>query len=209
MTRILIAILLLTFCVAIADASVVPISPPLDLRTGATESPDKNNLSIFLIQERQVTLPDDLLVDGLVDTIMGPGGVLPAGTVVQSWLFHFDKPGADDTNRTASGVYNFKAPIVGVLFTEDGLDDTDQLFGNPGTIYPTGVYYRDSDDSSDPPDMWSIVNPKVIHFDALQNDGVGIDQVRVLTSSVPEPSTLVIWCIIGVVALLGIALCRK
>ena len=73
---------------------------------------------------------------------------------------------------------SFGLPILGLIFSEAGLDGTDALLGNPGTIYPTGVYYRDSNDSEDPADMWSLLNPTTLSIEGLQNQGIGLDQLR-------------------------------
>ena len=140
-------------------------------------------------------LANDLLVDGTPANPMGPGGIISSGTEIQSWFLHFDMFGSAQVNATANGVYDFGLPILGLIFSEAGLDGTDALLGNPGTIYPTGVYYRDSNDSEDPVDMWSLLNPTTLSIEGLQNQGIGLDQLRVITATVPnpEPASIVVW----------------
>jgi hypothetical protein len=182
-----------------ADAAIELHSSVPDLRTGQLERQDD---PIFLIQEQTLTLARDLIVDGTPSSPMGKsaGGTIAAGTQVTSWLLHFDMFGAAQVNMTASGAYDFGATILGLIFTATRLDSTDSLLGNPGTVYAHGKGYRGSNDSSTPTDVWTHPNVTTIDIAGLQNQGVGLDEIRVITAEKfvhnPEPKGAAIWVLL-------------
>ena len=206
---VLASIVLAPLWMSSTQGSVVVTTSNQDLRTGGLESTIVVDATqgildpIYLIREQQVLLGSDLAVDGTPSDPMGLGGVIAAGTAVQSWILHFDMMGQEQVNYTATGTYDFGRRILGLLFTEDGLDNTDALLGNAETIYPTGVPYRDSADSQGLLDEWSMPNSTTLDIVALQNQGVGLDQIRVITEvgsppppHCPEPGSVAIWTVL-------------
>jgi hypothetical protein len=145
-------------------------------------------------------LAADLHVDGTPDDPMGTGsgGMLAAGMEVQSWLLHSDKIGSSQDRIDISGTYDFGAPIVGLVFTQQTLDATDVVLGDPSIEYPTGAFlaangrfYRGTgpaDTQAFIADVWDLVSPTTLHLN-MQTNSVGIDQMRVITAmAIPEPS---------------------
>jgi len=107
-----------------------------------------------------------------------------------SHFLHFEPvPGAIG----AAGTVTFSGPIIGVIFVNSTLDNTDPVFGAGGTTYPT--FYPQRGLSAFPASTFSInANTLTFNFQATVPTAF-VDQVRVLTHPVPGP---------GVLALLGL-----
>jgi len=65
-----------------------------------------------------------------------PPGTIPEGSVVDSWIFHFDPIGDPIPGVSMSGAIQFSEDILGVILSSEKLDTSDLLFGNPLTAYP-------------------------------------------------------------------------
>jgi prepilin-type N-terminal cleavage/methylation domain-containing protein/prepilin-type processing-associated H-X9-DG protein len=95
--------------------------------------------SVQVFPEKQgFTLPSAVSVDitkpGAVSSTGGLSkGSIPAGTVVDCYLMHYEPPNSQGT------VYNVKMPfaakILGVIVNTTGLRQTDPVFGVSGTAY--------------------------------------------------------------------------
>jgi hypothetical protein len=133
--------------------------------------------------------------------------VIPAGTAYESYLFHFDP--IDVAIPTAANFYplssiTFSNKIIGVqLFSSAAtalqkpaatpyvgkLESGDALpvfFGGPiPPYYPGGLSTRGLEEDA----MAIVAGGFGINL-AGEADGVQIDQVRIFTESIPEPSTL-------------------
>jgi hypothetical protein len=132
-----------------------------------------------------------------VDMINNPGtstSPIP-GTVgggpMDSHFIHFQGvPGVIGVTGTVS----FSAPIAAVIFTNTNLDASDAPAGAPATIYPTLYPFRGL--STLPPSIFSISgNTLSFNFQTIVPSNF-IDQVRVITHSMPAP---------GSAAMLGLA----
>jgi len=128
-----------------------------------------------------------------VDMVNNPGtsaGAI-AGTLAGNYDSHFihleDYSGAGPF----TGSVTFSGTIVGVIFVNTTLDNTDVQFGSGGTIYPTGYPFRGLSTQS----SFSIVGNQ-INFSLFALSPVAeVVQIRVLTKPVPAP---------GAFALLGL-----
>jgi len=139
---------------------------PASVVAGAHESSDE----IYVFEEKQnVFLFSDLLTDD--------SETIPAGTLVNSHLVHFDPVGSPSTMVSVSGTVNFDGEILGLFTTNAGLDDTDATFGLTGTQYPTGSN-RKLETGGEAPDS-ATVDGSNLAVDLHAN--TGIDQVRVIT----------------------------
>lgn len=171
----------------LAQAAIVPISPPVSVLPGALE----NGGNIHLFQEQaDVTLTSALQVDVSAIGLYFPGSalspsVIPAGTRVASYMLHSDPRGIFPTQYT--GYWVAPRKIIGIILSDSRLDASDAILGNPGTLYPTGVAHRGLDFSLP-------IFPDLLFFDGSQllatvfRTGTVVDQIRVITL-VPEPST--------------------
>jgi hypothetical protein len=131
----------------------------------------------------------------LADMVNNPGssnsptpGVL-AG-VYNSHFLHFEQVlGA----VPVTGTITFNAPIVGVIFRNTNLDNSDGPAGAPGTTYPTGFPFRGLVNA---PVSFVTISGNVLTFDLSTAVSVqAVDQVRIITQT-PAP---------GSAALLGLA----
>ncbi len=132
---------------------------------GDEDLTDPDHVHVFL--ERVVTLTQDLTPD--------TGEVVPAGSTIRSYFFHYDPPGT--TGGTLNpGFVRFDGPILGVLNRTDSLNATDALLGSPETDY-SGTVAR----------VWAV--PDLDFFEISDDQGRidfsaiatgGQDQMRVL-----------------------------
>lgn len=192
-------------------------TPPGSVVAGDLE--DDDLVRIFLEQE-SLLLGTDVPVDiSLPGTYDSPGDafltstVVPAGTIVNSYLIHFDQITAVFPDAgTISGSVTFDEIILGLIVlpghgdTVLTLDLTDPILGAAGTIYPVGP----AGDSrgleevgvGDPPAADVVILSADLHtvsFDFMTFEAT--DQIRVLTL-VPEPSALALLALgLGGVAL--------
>ncbi len=120
-----------------ASGAVDTIPAPPSIAPDALE----DSTVAYLFRERLDTaLASDLAVDNVATGIFagdaGTPGSVPAGTVVTSYMLHSDRV-AGATNTTYSGMVTFDTPILGLIFTDAALDNSDALLGSPTTTYPT------------------------------------------------------------------------
>lgn len=167
-------------------------TPPAAVYRNALESDSR----IVLFRERgSFLLTADLVVDeigtGAVDqdTDLTPG-LLPGGTLVDSYLFHQD--GTTENTLDRSGSATFSKPIIGVIVRQESGDETlsasDPILGHPGTIYPGEL----GDTHQNPHrgrglefgnlDMIAV-SPDRLTLTLTLRTGTYVDQVRVVTAS--------------------------
>jgi len=186
-------------------------STPTDVSGDQTQSID--GIEVFV--ERTLRLTSDLAVDRLTPagTTIGPnaasdGSVIPEGALVTSHFVHFD-PNATSGGVTAQGTFTFDDPIAGVIFTVGELDATDDLLGLDSVFYPsdggTTAYRGALGEAND----LMVISPDGRTMDLTLFVGTGqtgaVDQFRVLTMAVPEPSSLllsIVAVVLGAVVLL-------
>jgi len=183
------------------SGDVAAISAPPSVIPGNLES----STSAWFFFERQETM---LVSDLWVDDLLGSGveGVIEGGTLVNSYLLHFDAPGDSNDNADVAGVtggIQFDLPILGVIWSgiacghcpssPEYLDPSDILLGNSVTAYPTGGVGRgfEIDDfyqQNGTQDSY-VISPDRMAIDvsvvALPKNA---DQIRIITAaSLPEP----------------------
>ncbi|MFN0242172.1 MAG: hypothetical protein ACKVWV_04700 [Planctomycetota bacterium] len=168
-------------------------TPPPAVYRNAFESDTR----IVLFRERgSFVLTADLVVDvlatGVVDqnTDLTPG-LLPGGTLVESYLFHQDGKTASELDR--SGSATFSKPIIGVIVRQDNPDHrtlsaSDPILGHPGTIYP-----GEMGDTLDNPHRGRglefgnldriAVSPDRLTLTLTLRTGTYMDHVRVITAA--------------------------
>ncbi len=185
-----------------STTGAVVVSPaPSDLREGATES----NTAILAIHELQ----DVLLSQSLPLNITIPGtspfggsanlspGSLPAGSRVSSYLIHFDS--LTNNSVAASGSITFDSAILGIVALSDTLHATNGLVGLPGVMYPQGdlrgfeLVQQPGGSGGGLDSLTLSADRRTVSFD-LQNVEA-VDQMRLITAIVPEPSTLALFAV--------------
>lgn len=144
------------------------IAPPPFVGGNDLGSPD-----LFAWNEKQnVTLGAALATD--------LGGVIAAGTRVASHGVAFDP---DAPRLTVSAEVEFSRPILGILWSTGKLTATDALLGAVGTAYNSpgarGLEIADRAGTS------FVGKTLFLNWEALSPG----DNIRVITSVVPEPAT--------------------
>lgn len=128
-----------------------------------------------------------------VDESQNPGsnsGAIPAilNGPYDSHFLHFEPlPGAIG----ASGTVTFSGPIVGVMFINTSLDNSDVMCGSNTTVYPTSYPFRGLNSASTISYTGNVLTFN-LWVAVPTND---LAQVRVITHPVPTP---------GAAALLGL-----
>jgi len=182
------------------DVALTPV--PLSLASRAFENDD----SIALVEEKiGFSLPGNLSIDvdgtpGTYDELADlTGGSLSAGTVVNSYILHFDPVGFASPAISRSGSVTFlQGSIIALFLTSRSLATSD-ILGATGTTYggssrgfelPAGSVVSDQVTIS--PDRRTVT----VNFAATSQ----YDELRVLTN-IPEPSSVVlaslltVWCL--------------
>jgi hypothetical protein len=158
------------------SGAVVQIAPPASVKDGALQS----DTQIRGFEEQQcVTLTSDLQLDF---SAAGGSGLIPAGTVVSSYLLHFDPTGGPSV--TLTGSFNTDEVIIGVLTKALSLDATDAAVGAPGTAYPAGDAARGLDGGDS-----VTVSGDQLTATTTVTDRFHFDQIRVIGHCPPPPPT--------------------
>ena len=174
----------------IASSTGITLStePPADLTIGSVQ----NNTPTLYLDRQHATLSEMLTMDsnGEIGTYNYTGNAeLDAGTVVNSYLIHFD-PNTDLIEVNIQ--ITFDDVILGVIGETTLLEASDTLsFADP-------AFETDELRGIDPADSWTISNDGYT-IDLFLRAGLnGQDEVRILTrssldglSNVPEPGSLV------------------
>ena len=122
-------------------------------------------------------------------------GYLGPGTY-NSYMIHGDK---DGPNQTFVGSVTFDQDILGVIYKQTELCDTDATFGSPGTAYSVCGSGRIFE--LDGPNNWFTLSPdaKTLSFSMVVQHNM--DEIRIITSVVPIPAA--VWLFGSALALLG------
>jgi len=192
------AFLSLTLSLAMSAApttsgNVTILTSPQNLTSGSLTS----NTNTFLIQERlNYVLPSsvtlDTLTNGITYTTFWPGtsSTLPAGTLVDVWLFHVQRSGLSLGNLTSS--IDFGSQILGYAGRSVCVGggtcpaDTD-VHGGPGNTYAAsalrGLELLVSNDT-----ITQNSNTSVTIL--ARTNSLLLDEVRIFVVSTPEPGTM-------------------
>ena len=175
-----------------ARAGIVSLGvPPASVLKGALSS----NTDIYTFAEQQdILLGAPVAVDITAAGLYAPfiplsPGVIPQGTLVRSYLFHADSPSL--ATQFTNGSIAFSKPILGVIVSDAGLDATDALLGLGSVQYPTGYAFRGLEFSPLAlltPDL-AFISGNMLNLSLLLNTSTRVDQLRVITAGVPEPTT--------------------
>ena len=128
--------------IASVSGSVVQTAAPANTKNGVFVS----DVSIFAYNERQGSRSlhrsrSTRRHREITRTVNSwRGGSIPAGAIVDSHVVH-----ADHTKTNSllySGTVTFQTDILGIIFADTKLMDTDAVLGSPTTIYPGNLFGR-------------------------------------------------------------------
>lgn len=183
-------------------------TPPASVVAGQLES---NTLIRGFLESQGNLSPTsvNVLATGAAMTINGPEDLV-GGTVngpFDTWFFHVDPVGSSTSPLYRyNGVYTFDTQILGLIVTAASLNSTDSSLGSGVTSYPVsdglrGLEWNGQDE------LTISSDGKTLSF-AL-GAANGIDHVRVLTAAVPEPASVAVWSLLGVLGLVTVRLRRN
>jgi hypothetical protein len=173
--------------------NVEPIAPPASVVLGALES----NSFVRLFTERTAVLLNqnvsvDITQPGIVgNTTELTPGIIAANQLVDSYLLHADPVSFGSPSVTYQGSVTFDRPILGLLVQASRLTPTDGVLGSLSTIY-TPTVNRGFEWPSSAPGVGDMVQllPDFRTITFVLKSTSQYDQIRVITASVPEPSSL-------------------
>lgn len=179
---------------AVSGAMTV-LTPPVSVAgEGITES----SATIFVIDEGISIVPPG--PPALFVNAFGPGPhgesfppslVMPPGAVFHSYLVHFD-PAGGIVSLTGSITFDPGETIFGIQTHAPLLYTTDGPFGNPSVAYPGAfIATRAFDTLPAPADLVTIAGDLNSATFSLTAE-LGMDQARIFTVPVPEPSSAVL-----------------
>ena len=135
----LIAVAVLAFPSSAARAGIIEVGgsvaiaePPLNIAHNQWESDTQARLWL----ERATLLGGALAVDAVNSGAVFPGGTpgtIPALTEIASYMLRTDPVASHDISL--EGYVVFDQPILGVIFRQSRLNDTDALLGRPNVSY--------------------------------------------------------------------------
>mgnify|MGYP001321730249 CR=1 FL=1 len=175
-------------------------SPPTSVRAGQLQS----DQTLYLFAERNdVTLPKPIrVISPEPKTITCATPVkeieLPAGTRCRSIMIHSD---LDQEQGPLTGTVRFDRPVLGIIISAMGLQDSDAFAGSPLTEYPTdedviapGNLSRGTaapwKSSKEANDSITIHNDRLGVTATLQAPGLNIDQIRILLQAESDSSLM-------------------
>ena len=157
-------------------------------RTVEVNKLEDNNYAKVFTEQQNVTLSVPLTVDASKvgsyshESSFKPANIL-AGTKVNSYYLHVDRVGVyANAFIHAKGSITFNEPILGIVATQVGLNQTDYI-GSKTTIYPKVGRIMDATDLIHPEVFAISSDRKTITFD-FQTSGAS-DDVRIITAATP------------------------
>ncbi len=172
------------------SGSTLVVSPPANVRDDQSES---NTNAILFLENGDVTLGANLAVDAVAPGTYDDNSDLSttnilAGTHVASYFLHSDP--VENPVKVYEGSMTFDENILGVIATRGHLNLSDPVLGNGGTLYPTGSTYDNARQYElSQGEYFSISGDmKTIRYRAVTS--TRMDQFRVVTESVPEPTSM-------------------
>lgn len=181
-----------------ADAGIINVSgqvelipPPPSVDFGDLQS---DTVARVFSERQGLTLPTSVSVDstapGAYDSVSSlTPGVLPAGTSVDSYLVHAEPASPDGLFRYIGSI-TFNTDVLALIVLNPNLKNSDAILGAPGTLYSSGAL-RDLELNPSGAFADSVVlspDRRTVSFDFRTQPG--IDEFRLVTAAVPEPSTL-------------------
>ena len=172
---------------------------PADLTLHAYES----DSDIFVFDEKQnLVLTSPLDVDIAVagtynqgSDLVGKGGTIGAGTLVNSYIIHVDPVGIPNGLVPYSGSITFSNRILGIIVETSSLNSTDSVLGIDTTSYYTGANRGLEWTNQDEVELSLSLDGMTMYLQALEI----IDDIRVI-EQVPVPGAV----LLGVIGL-GVA----
>ncbi len=188
------------------SGDIVGIEKPASVLPGAQE----HELAQIFIEAVDVVLTRDVAVDIL--PVAGtytfgsvlPGGMIDAGTTINSYFIHQDTIGANPADRVSSTFsVTFDEPILGVILLGDfefafgtALDDSDFL-GEPGTAYIKNSAGLTRGTLEGAGDVITLSSDGFTLSGVITTQADLLDQIRIITFPIPTPGSFALLTMAG------------
>ncbi len=179
------------------SGNVVQIAPPLSVVQDALES---NTVVQLFAEQTAILLNQNISVDitqpGAVNNASNlTPGLIAANQLVDSYLLHSDAIGVGNPIVTFQGSVTFDQPILGIIVQYFKLDATDSILGWPTTQYFPTTPNRGFDGEGYYATAFAVRDTLQLSTDFrtisfVLRTASQSDQIRVVTASVPEPTTI-------------------
>ncbi len=161
-------------------------SAPISFLEGATES----STAIRILDEGTSVLVGDIAVNavgpGTHTYSAGPPLTISSGSLVHSYIVHFD-PDGGVVPLLGSVTFDVGEFIIGIMTHTPYLDFSDAEVGHPLAVYPTGLLEFRAFETLPGTDSVTIAaDLNSASFSLIAE--LGIDQARIITTPVPEPT---------------------
>ncbi|MBW2416115.1 MAG: hypothetical protein JRG76_16580 [Deltaproteobacteria bacterium] len=168
--------------------AVTEISAPVSFLAGDTES----STEIVILDEGTTLLPIEIFVNaigvGLHSGSSGAPVAIASGTLVHTYLVHFDPAGGVVT-LSGDVFFDPGETILGIQTHTPWLDGSDAVVGEATATYPTGLLEFRAFETLPGTDTVFIA-PGLGSASFTLFAELGIDEARIVTTSVPAPSSL-------------------
>lgn len=172
--------------IAFTTGAMTEIFSPVSFVEGATES----STSIVILDEGVVTLSAAVLVNAFgVGTFGGtvpPLTSIPEGTLVNSYLVHFDPVGGGFATLTGDVFFEPGEVIIGIQTHTPLLYAADPIVGDPAATYPPFMEFRGFETLPGPDSV--TIPPGMASASFTMFAELGIDHARIFTAPVPAPA---------------------
>ena len=143
---------------------------------------EENSVQLY-IERQKVVLSSDLNLSG--------GGTVPTGTVVNSYILHFDPVGSSSSPVwEGRGTITFDEPILGLIYATKNTS-TYTLLTQSDTSIGLGA------DRYDTPATRRLETPSTVYEDVITNAvylnwfaNTGLDEARIVTQYIPAPGAV-------------------
>lgn len=179
------------------SGAVEVVSAPSDVRDGALES-DTRIVAFAELQNIVLASGFNVNVSVPGTSPASPGdnnyspATIPAGTAVSSYFLHCDAVGTPNPPIGFTGSVTFDRDILGLVFDNPRLNQGHDYPGLPGTLYSTtGALEINNTPAFDSITLSADRRTVTVNF--LNSNSP--DDVRIITSAVPEPGALALLAI--------------
>jgi len=178
--------------------AMTEVGAPISLLEGDSES----SSAILILDEGITLLGSDIFVNavgpGLHSGSSGTPIAISSGSLVQTYIVHFD-PAGGVVALSGDVFFSPGEIILGIQTHTPLLDAADGIVGHPMASYPTGLLTFRAFETLPGTDTVTI-SPGLGSASFSLIAELGIDQARIVTTVVPEPSTSAL-LMLGLVAL--------
>lgn len=175
--------------IAATTGAMTEVFAPVSFITGETESSSE----IRIFDEGITLLAAEVFINAFGPGVHGgtvpPLAAISAGTLVRSYLVHFDPTGGGFAALTGEVFFTPGEFIIGVQTHTPLLYAADPIVGDPGATYPDTFYeFRGFETLPGPDSVTLPLDMASASFSLFAE--LGVDHARIFTVPIPSPPSL-------------------